>query len=991
MENTLIFFNYSNHNNFNQPFKFILKILRKKMFVKIFGSFRSSDSTLIFSGHCFDKKTKKCSLIIEDFHDEIFFEVKKEDWKKRNMKTLVDFLIEKDVEVFSSKLKKKKTLYGFFDAFCFELKVLNFNKKINLPFVLKIHHEDVDISTKFLSEKNATFCNWIRLKNFQSKKLNENCLLLIAKTEDIFSCEEKTKVFPTFFFFDIETERNDILQISIVISRKEIEEIFLLTLYKIKEIEGVRVIFSKTEKKILENFFKIISKFDPDILSGFNIIEFDWRVILDACDKNFSKSELKKIFTECSRTKLFESVIRRYQIENNEFSKTNVTFLHIEGRSNIDIIQHVKKNFNLASNTLKYVSSFFLKDKTKMSMEYVEINLMAKLARVKNDKKKLKDHLIEMFSFDYLSNIKCVLKEKNVTRMISLGFELIGKYCIIDSILCFDLMNELSILSFCEEISKLTFIPLEDVLCRGYGIRFLNLLFNFSSKKNIVLDKAEGIFETINKKETFQGGHVIEPKRGLHQGVFILDFRSLYPSIIDQFNLCFTTFTKEGDFPFHKKRRGIVPTICKYLINERKKIKKKLKVEKNENEANSLNLRQKALKITSNSIYGILGSKRSARPFLLIAETTTEIGRFLLKKIEEFIQKKGFVVIYGDTDSCVVKMPTSKNPVIIFDTLLLIEHILNNSKKPIKIFKSLISVSKENEIEMKRFIKDEYGIPFKNNMDLSKYLFELVEKIGTQLSKVITFEVNKLTKLSFQLEFEECFEQYFLIEKKSYVGKSYFSNKLISKGTLLTKKNYSVFEKKVFKKVLKLIFERSKDILEDIFFTILEAFQTYHSFQDFVVSSSFQSFAFYANKNKEKKFVDKDGEIFTTLKSFDERFTFKGALPHVFVGLKMIERGQMVYENSRIEYVFCECSSTKKKDKAFDLPFCLQNKGKMFVDKLEYLERLMNPLTKIMSLSSVGLANSIRSLKEIQKQFILKRKCIEELKFLKKEFNKSCR
>jgi len=185
------------------------------------------------------------------------------------------------------------------------------------------------------------------------------------------------------------------------------------------------------------------------------------------------------------------------------------------------------------------------------------------------------------------------------------------------------------------------------------------------------------------RKPQYSGGLVLEPKKGLYDHyVLQLDFNSLYPSIIQEFNICFTTLDlkvgatlkKEEDEadgapvppkaplvgPGRTLLDGVLPRVLRRLIQQRREVKRALKDERSRAQretlrAQQLDTRQLAIKLTANSLYGCLGFEGSrffARP---LAELVTLQGRETLQKTVE-ISRDSFnaEVIYGDTDSIFV-------------------------------------------------------------------------------------------------------------------------------------------------------------------------------------------------------------------------------------------------------------------------------------------------------------------------------------------------
>ncbi|MCJ1422057.1 DNA-directed DNA polymerase delta [Xylographa parallela] len=147
--------------------------------------------------------------------------------------------------------------------------------------------------------------------------------------------------------------------------------------------------------------------------------------------------------------------------------------------------------------------------------------------------------------------------------------------------------------------------------------------------------------------EQYEGATVIEPEKGYYDSpIATLDFVSLYPSIIQAHNLCYTTLldkmkidrlglkkdedhimTPNGDaFCTSKLRRGLLSQILEQLLGARKQAKKELALETDPFKKAVLNGRQAALKMSANSVYGITGATVGKLPCLAIASSTTSYG-----------------------------------------------------------------------------------------------------------------------------------------------------------------------------------------------------------------------------------------------------------------------------------------------------------------------------------------------------------------------------
>ncbi|KAL9241573.1 hypothetical protein vseg_015671 [Gypsophila vaccaria] len=160
------------------------------------------------------------------------------------------------------------------------------------------------------------------------------------------------------------------------------------------------------------------------------------------------------------------------------------------------------------------------------------------------------------------------------------------------------------------------------------------------------------------KGPAYAGGLVLEPKKGLYDKyVLLLDFNSLYPSIIQEYNICFTTVDRYPDavprLPSCEKT-GVLPELLKNLVERRKMVKSWL------NQATGIkrdqfDLQQRALKLTANSMYGCLGFANSRFYAKPLAELITLQGREILQSTVDLVQNiLNLEVIYGDTDSIMI-------------------------------------------------------------------------------------------------------------------------------------------------------------------------------------------------------------------------------------------------------------------------------------------------------------------------------------------------
>nr|POF20599.1 dna polymerase alpha catalytic subunit [Quercus suber] len=187
-----------------------------------------------------------------------------------------------------------------------------------------------------------------------------------------------------------------------------------------------------------------------------------------------------------------------------------------------------------------------------------------------------------------------------------------------------------------------------------------------ANKKLEENDNADDEGGDAKKKDKYKGGLVFEPEKGLYDKfILVMDFNSLYPSIIQEYNICFTTVERSDigedenrvpEVPSDTAQKGLLPKLIRNLVSRRREVKKLMKSSTaTEDEKQTWDVKQLALKLTANSMYGCLGYTRSrfyARP---LAALTTSKGREILQSTKELAESAHALrVIYGDTDSVMV-------------------------------------------------------------------------------------------------------------------------------------------------------------------------------------------------------------------------------------------------------------------------------------------------------------------------------------------------
>ncbi|KAG8221963.1 hypothetical protein J437_LFUL007804 [Ladona fulva] len=201
------------------------------------------------------------------------------------------------------------------------------------------------------------------------------------------------------------------------------------------------------------------------------------------------------------------------------------------------------------------------------------------------------------------------------------------------------------------------------------------LLHAFTERGYIVPDKTFGKArgkdgEEGGKNASYAGGLVLDPKVGLYDTLILLmDFNSLYPSIIQEYNICFTTlsrdslkmavednFSEKTVLPNVETEPGVLPSEIRKLVESRRAVKKLMASPSiTSAQYKQYDVRQMALKLTANSMYGCLGFGGSRFQARELAALITAKGREILSRTRDHVQvKMAMNVVYGDTDSVMI-------------------------------------------------------------------------------------------------------------------------------------------------------------------------------------------------------------------------------------------------------------------------------------------------------------------------------------------------
>jgi DNA polymerase elongation subunit (family B) len=611
----------------------------------------------------------------------------------------------------------------------------------------------ISVVRKMLSVKECKYAQWFSVQGREvivgheyrvstpgtkEKPMREYIASYASLTAIDQLISSKWMTYPRILAFDIETysdnhkalpnktnAKHDAYMISCIyqeMKRPETRKKVLIVLGYCGDIEDADVLRASTEIEAIQMMTQTIQRFDPEIISGYNIFAYDYPYL----DFRLKSSGEDWFMAGRLLNRLPQMQNRTWK--SSAYSHNIINDLKMEGRINVDMLPIIRRDYKLDKYSLDFVSHNFLKKgkhdiKATEMFEIYEINLAAK----------------EAFELDpdLPETAEKIQHAQNEMKRV-------GEYCLEDAILCIDLFDKLNIWIGLVELSSIVGVTIVELFTRGQQIRCLSQIYDLASSLGYVIDKK------ITAKMFYSGGYVFEPISGLYDNIICLDFASLYPSIMMAYNICYTTlvsgdmnqYVKDEDcniahvtqeepidmvgvkvksecdsdsedeeeeelddqgnpipkeekktktvkyvhrFVKREVRDGILPQLVRALVDQRNIVKgqmkgynarmkllnKELKTVDVIDELNSLELvlvvldkRQLALKVSANSMYGFLGVQNGGLlPLIEGAMSVTSWGRSLIGQVNKYIETKyGGTIVYGDTDSSMADLHI-KDPV----------------------------------------------------------------------------------------------------------------------------------------------------------------------------------------------------------------------------------------------------------------------------------------------------------------------------------------
>ncbi len=435
---------------------------------------------------------------------------------------------------------------------------------------------------------------------------------------------------------DIETgaKNTKLYSIAVHLTGKEceVEKVFMLSEESFQLNE--KISFFSSERILLETFIKWFEDTDPDIIIGWHVIGFDLMFLEEKCNS-------LKIPFNIGRGK------RRISLKNR---KGGGYFANIPGRIVID-------------GPVALRSSFYTFEDYKL--ETVAQNILGIGKIISSDQNKIEE----------------------IERLFKSDKKRLAEYNLQDAVLVTKIFAKTGIIDMSVKRSQLSGLLMDQLgmMTAAFDHFYLPKLHRAGYVAPNIND--------IKATEHAAGGFVIDPLPGIYDDVVVLDFKSLYPSIIQTFKIDplsrlrsdINTIKTPAGYKF-SRTENFLPDFIGNLMQQRAEAKLK----------GDMHLSQ-AIKILMNSFYGVMGSSGCRFYHHQLPTGITSTGKYLLLGSKKFLEKMGYTVVYGDTDSLFVKLKKGEGE--------LGEQKGNNLAETLNIF---WADKLQNEFQVQSFLEIEY-------------------------------------------------------------------------------------------------------------------------------------------------------------------------------------------------------------------------------------------------------------------------------------------
>ena len=399
--------------------------------------------------------------------------------------------------------------------------------------------------------------------------------------------------------------------------------------------------FRGTESDILEGLTSAVHATDPDIITGYNIDNFDLPRLADrtAVLQRGRGWEGTNALFGWGRAPRMESELKRNRDALVPKRQSNRAW-NLSGRVVMDAWWQARQALRPRRETLSFVATLlFPDDEEKHKMDVDASNM----------------------------------DEEWATRP-----DEVMAYCVRDAELPLDILASIQAVRRKEAVAAVAKVPFETAANGSTSQLIDSLVIRLADSQHVAVPLT-GSAEA--KEGQITGGYVHDVEAGLHPWIAVLDFKSMYPSIMIGHNICYTTRidpaqpSPPGEGRFHtspidskfrlaEDRKGMVPLLLEDLMQQRDEHKAAIKAAQSVQDVSAEafhDAMQYAVKILMNSFYGVFASGFYRFTHRDLGSSITAWARQNIKGIISAVEDEGHGVVYSDTDSIFVRSPVSGN------------------------------------------------------------------------------------------------------------------------------------------------------------------------------------------------------------------------------------------------------------------------------------------------------------------------------------------
>ena len=456
-----------------------------------------------------------------------------------------------------------------------------------------------------------------RIKELGGAGLYPVDLIMSCNVSDLNRVEPFPTPFVTFSY-DLETsvKHNTILCAAAVIDRS-----------------GERTIheFTGSEREIMEGLTRLVRDEDPDFITGYNIDNFDLPRTQERSEENSNSFSEQSSMFGWGRVPLTNKEIGMKKPGRRLFPQRQQNRVwRISGRIPLDAWWQARQTLSPQRESLRYVSNLLWPEQ--------------------DDKQKLDVDASQM-------DIEWANRPEEVME-----------YCVRDTILPLDILERLKSIPRKEALASVSSTTVETASAGTTSQWIDSLVVRLADRNRVAIPMTN---RTTGRREQIAGGYVHEVEPGVKNWVAVLDFKSMYPSIMITNNICSTTLIRDSTtdsshfcspitntrYLSKDERIGLVPLLLQDLMNSRDKYKKAYSqaLENGDEDEAFLNDQlQYAVKILMNSFYGVFASSFYRFTHEKLGASITEWARYNITEIINNLENDGYDVVYSDTDSIFV-------------------------------------------------------------------------------------------------------------------------------------------------------------------------------------------------------------------------------------------------------------------------------------------------------------------------------------------------